>query len=79
MTTADNGPANRRPPPGAIDQAGENVKKIQSDLDQSNATAQATALPTWPDTAAPWMLYYSLSPKDTLILLQFSHEAGPTP
>jgi hypothetical protein len=79
LNTAASGPADRQPPTGAIDLAEQDVKKIQRDLDQTTAAAQATALPAWPDSAAPWMFYYSLTPQDTLIFFQFTHETGPTP
>jgi hypothetical protein len=80
LTSAANGPVDRRPPQGAIDLAGQTVKKLQNDLNQAQAAAQATAQADWPATAAPWLLLYTVASKDTLIFLQFTpHEAGPTP
>ena len=80
LTTAANGPADRQPPQGAIDLAAETVKKIQQQIDQAQAAARSTAEPGWPAAAAPWLLYYTVTSKDTLIFLQFNpHETGPTP
>lgn len=80
LTDEANGPADRRPPQGAIDLAAETVDKFRRDLDQARAAAQATAQADWPATAAPWLLLYTVASKDTLIFLQFdAHETGPTP
>ena len=72
LTTAASGPVDRRPAPGAIDLAAETVKKIQKEFDQTQAAAEATAHANWPATAAPWMLFYTVASKDTLIILQFT-------
>jgi hypothetical protein len=81
LIAAASGPSiDRRPPQGAIDLAAETVKKIQQDIDQAQAAATTTAQAGWPTTAAPWLLYYTVASKDTLIFLQFNpHETGPTP
>ncbi len=80
LTDAANGPVDRRPPQGAIDLAAQTVKKLQHDLDQATAAANATAQADWPAAAAPWLLLYTVASKDTLIFLQFNpHETGPTP
>jgi hypothetical protein len=80
LLTAANGSVDRRPPQGSIDLAAETVKKIQQDIDQAQAAAQAAADPAWPAAAAPWLLFYTVASKDTLIFLQFNpHETGPTP
>jgi hypothetical protein len=80
LTDAAHGPASRQPPQGAIDLAAETVKKIQQNLDQASAAAQVAAQAGWPASAAPWLLFYTVASKDTLIFLQFNpHETGPTP
>ncbi len=80
LQTAVAGPAAGRPAPGAVDQATETVKKLQANLNQVQAAAQAAAKPGWALSAAPWLLDYNLSTTNPMVLLEFTaNETRPTP